>query len=58
MNNGWDIEGFRVQQDELLRTLAYHWGGVSNPSETIQPQTQLAASLRTLGDISRHQILW
>ncbi len=58
MNQGWDIEGFRVQQDELLRQLAQNWGGVNAPPETLHPKTQLASSLRTLGDFSRHQILW
>jgi len=58
MNQGWDIEGFRIQQDELLRTLADYWGGVSHPPESLHPHTQLASSLRTLGDFSRHQILW
>ncbi|MDJ1178885.1 D-alanyl-D-alanine carboxypeptidase [Roseofilum sp. BLCC_M91] len=57
MNQGWDIEGFRLQQDELLGTLARHWGGVTHPPERIHLRSPLPPALRTLGHFSRDQIL-
>ena len=51
VNNGWQIEKFRQQQDELLQKLARHWQLASNLEGQSFPTTQVY-----LGDPKRNQI--
>ena len=55
LNQGSDLEGFRVQQDSLLRTLEAHWGSAPPPPE-LQPKIKLEQDPYRLGDPQRNQV--
>jgi serine-type D-Ala-D-Ala carboxypeptidase/endopeptidase (penicillin-binding protein 4) len=50
VNNGWQIEKFRQQQDKLLQQLATHWQLKSNLTQRSQNETQVY-----LGDPKRNR---
>jgi D-alanyl-D-alanine carboxypeptidase/D-alanyl-D-alanine-endopeptidase (penicillin-binding protein 4) len=55
LNQGYDLDGFRIQQDALLRALETHWGSAPPPSE-LQPQVKLGQAPYWLGDPQRNQV--
>ncbi|MDJ1184309.1 D-alanyl-D-alanine carboxypeptidase [Roseofilum casamattae] len=57
INSGWDIEGFRIQQDELLGQLAQYWGGVASPPDIMRSSDRWESAFLTLGSLSRNEIL-
>ncbi|MDA0265542.1 MAG: D-alanyl-D-alanine carboxypeptidase [Cyanobacteria bacterium] len=54
LNQGYNLDGFRVQQDALLRSLESHWGSAS-PSPELQPKVKLGQAPYWLGDPKRNQ---
>jgi D-alanyl-D-alanine carboxypeptidase/D-alanyl-D-alanine-endopeptidase (penicillin-binding protein 4) len=54
LNQGYDLEGFRAQQDSLLRSLEAHWGSAP-PSPALQPKVRLGQDPYQLGDPKRNQ---
>jgi serine-type D-Ala-D-Ala carboxypeptidase/endopeptidase (penicillin-binding protein 4) len=46
INQGGDLDGYRTQQDVLLRALMHHWGAVDRPSPDFLPTRILAINAR------------
>lgn len=56
INGGWDIEGFRVQQDEFLQQLVKQWGTVPVLPEAIANHSDIADRLAIMGILERNEI--
>lgn len=54
INAGWDLDGFRRHQDDLLNQVQSHWGQAEAPG-SLQPKVRLTQSPYQLGDPSRNQ---
>jgi serine-type D-Ala-D-Ala carboxypeptidase/endopeptidase (penicillin-binding protein 4) len=54
INAGWDLDGFRRHQDDLLNQVQSHWGQADAPS-SLQPKVRLTQSPYQLGDPNRNQ---
>ncbi|MBD2259840.1 D-alanyl-D-alanine carboxypeptidase [Pseudanabaena sp. FACHB-2040] len=54
INWGWDLDGLRRHQDELLNEIQTHWGVADAPS-MFQPKVRLTQSPYQLGDPSRNE---
>ncbi|MBD0334116.1 MAG: D-alanyl-D-alanine carboxypeptidase [Cyanobacteria bacterium Co-bin13] len=54
INWGWDLDGLRRHQDELLNQIQSHWGVADAPS-MFQPKVRLSQGPYQLGDPRRNQ---
>lgn len=57
INGGDNVDGFRQQQDILLKTLQQQWGATAEPPVAIRPNAQFAAEDTRLGAERRTQVL-
>lgn len=56
INGGWDIEGFRVQQDEFLQQLIQQWGAVKILPFTVNNSSEVPKNLAKIGQLERNEI--